>query len=188
MKIKKLFETKWLKIYQGILTNKKGKEIKWDFVSRKNNPIEDKNKPDAVVIIPIVRRPEGNLICITKEFRAPLNDYEWGFPAGLIDEGENFLTSIYRELKEETGLDCISVTQISHPIYSSAGMTDESVIMAFANCEGEISQQYQEKSEDIEVFLMSVEDIKKLIFDSNKKIGGKAWGILYHYYSIGRID
>ena len=39
-------------------------------------------------------------------------DFVINFPAGLIDEGEEFQESAKRELKEETGLDLIEITDV----------------------------------------------------------------------------
>ena len=54
----------------------------------------------AVVIACMV---EDKLVVI-KEFRVPVETYEIGFPAGLIDSGETPEDAVRRELEEETGL------------------------------------------------------------------------------------
>ena len=69
-----------------------------------------------------------NKLVITREYRVPLDDYEVGFPAGLVDAGESVEQAVRRELKEETGLNLSRVICTSPPLYPSAGMTDESVI------------------------------------------------------------
>ena len=41
---------------------------------------------------------------IIREYRVPLDGYEYGFPAGLVDNGESLEQAARRELMEETGL------------------------------------------------------------------------------------
>ena len=95
--------------------------------------------------------------------------------------------TVKRELKEETGLELVKIGHISKPVYSSAGLSDESCYMAMVEARGEVSNQYQEPSEDIETILMDVDDIKALL-ESQSKVAAKAWGILYHYVKIGKIE
>jgi len=186
--LKKLTNNKWLNLFSVKGINKKGKEVLWEFVSRKENPFV-KSEVDAVIIVPIImKKGVENKLAITKEFRIPLMDYEYGFPSGLIDEGETVEEAVRRELKEETGLDVIRVLETSNIVYSSAGLSDESCIIVFVKATGEISDEGQEDTESIETFLMDIFDIKNLLEDKTKKIGGKAWGILWYYLRNRRIE
>ena len=144
-------------------------------------------KADVVVIVAAIETDEGRKLVVTKEFRVPLWDYEYGFPTGLIDDGEDVQQTVSRELKEETGLELVRIKHISPPVFSSAGLTDESCHMVLAEAQGEVSGEWLEDSEDIEVLLLDVGDIKDLLA-SNKKIAAKAWGLLHHYAETGTID
>jgi len=177
---------KWLNLFKVTYKNSKGKLCNWVFVSRKKSPYKD-SKPDAVVLVATVNTPEGKKLVVTKEYRASINDYEYGFPAGLIDPGMTVDETVKKELKEETGLDLVSIGDKSNQVFSSAGLSEESVIIVFVEAAGEISVDYQEEIEDIETFLYDIDDIRKLLV-SDKKVGAKAWGILYHYSKIGRIE
>jgi ADP-ribose pyrophosphatase len=155
--------------------------------SRKDKPIEDANKADAVVIVATINTDEGRKLVVTKEFRVPLWDFEYGFPAGLIDKNEDITKTISRELAEETGLELAKIKHISMPVFSSAGLTDESCYMALVEAKGQVSDRWLDSTEDIEVMLLDVEGIRGLLA-SNKKIAAKAWGLLYHYARIGKIE
>lgn len=175
-----LADTKYLKLYNAEYTNKNGDIKNWTIASRKEldkvnnkffNNIED--KIDAVIIV--ATHIDKNKLVIIRQFRVPLNDYVYEIPAGLVDEGEGFETTVRRELKEETGLDLVQIDyeKTKKKVYISTGMTDESVALVYCTCKGEVSKEFLEADEDIEVFLMSKEECIKLI-KSDEKIDIKA--------------
>ena len=182
-----LADTKYLKLYDAEYINKSGKSRNWSIASRKDldtlkniyfNGAED--KIDAVIIVATyvdkaTHVDEGRLVVI-KQFRVPLNDYVYEIPAGLIDSGEDFETTVRRELKEETGLDLLQIdyNKTKPKAYISTGMTDESAALVYCTCLGEVSKDYLEPDEDIEVMLLSKEEAKNLI-SSNEKIDIKAF-------------
>lgn len=183
-RIDTLAETKYLKLYNAEYTNKNGDRRNWTIASRKElgtinntffNNIDD--KIDAVVMV--ATHIEENKVVIIRQFRVPLNGYVYELPAGLIDKGEDLETTVRRELKEETGLQLVEIDyqKTKKKTYISSGMTDESVAFVYCSCTGEISKEYLEADEDIEVFLMSKEDGRKLI-KSEENIDIKALLIL----------
>lgn len=186
--IKKLTDEKWLNLYDVDYRRPPMKQSHhWLVCSRKENPVTDAAVPDAVFIVPILKTPDGNRLVMTREFRVAIDDYEYGFPAGLIDDGETVESTVRRELKEETGLDLAAIHHISPPVYSSAGMTDESCCMVLVEASGTPSTDLNEEHEDIEVVLMGTRAIRSLLA-SNQKIAGKAWGLLYHFAVTNKIE
>ena len=181
----KITDQKWINLFRVQYVNSKDKLCSWIFASRKEDPYGNKS-PDAVVLVVTVNTPTGRKLVVTKEYRAPIDDYEYGFPAGLIDPGMTVDETVAKELKEETGLDLVSIGDKSNQVFSSAGLSDESVIMVFVEAEGELSGKYQESTEDIEAFLYDIDDIRELL-SSDKKVGTKGWGVLYYYSQIGKI-
>ena len=184
--LRKLTESKWLNLYEADYMDKKGRRRKWTIASRKSRPIADADKPDAVVIVPVIDAPDGKKLVVTKEFRVPIWDYEYGFPAGLIEEGQTIENAVAEELRQETGLEVIKIKHISSPVYSSSGMTDESACMVFVEAKGRVSDEHLEDGERIETLLMDVDDVEQLLC-SGKKISGKAWGVLHHYARTGEV-
>lgn len=192
-KITTLADTKYLKLYNAEYINKNGKPKNWSIASRKDlNTLKNnyfngrEDNIDAVIIIAThvdrathvdktTHTAEDKLVVI-KQFRVPLNDYVYEIPAGLIDPGENFETTVKRELKEETGLDLIQIdyNKTKSKAYISTGMTDESAALVYCTCQGKISKEYLEPDEDIEIMLLSKQEAKSLI-SSKEKIDIKAY-------------
>lgn len=52
--------------------------------------------------------PDGH-IPIVRQFRPALEQFTWELPAGMVDEGEDAMTSCRRELLEETGYPALNV-------------------------------------------------------------------------------
>lgn len=164
--LEKQFLYKYLLYY----TNKVGKEKLYEMISRHQiNCIDDIGiKSDAIMIVPI--NDKGELLLL-KEFRMGVNKYIYNFPAGIIENNENEIVAAKRELEEETGLKCIEILKVLPPAYSSAGMTDEKVIIVFMKVSGNISIQKNEDNEDIFPVFMNKNEIKQLL--KNSDMGGK---------------
>ena len=180
-KINKVTDLPWINIFCADIADKEGqKDRKYMIASRKSEiSIEsDNGKADAVVMVPIHIDEKGvRRIVVIKEFRIPIRDFEWGFPAGLIEEGLTPDATAIKEMREETGLEVTRITQVSPTIYNTAGMSDESVIMVYLECMGDPSSEFLEGSEEIEAFLMSFDELDDL-YRSKVKFGAKAWCII----------
>lgn len=154
--VEKITDQKWLNLYDAKYTNNKGEEASWIYASRKKDfKLGHVLRPDAVIIIPILRNDKERKLIVTKEFRIPINGYEYGFPAGLIEPREAPIEVARRELKEETGLKLTRVLYVGPSSISSAGLSDESIVYVVCECEGEISTKGNEASEEISVEAIS---------------------------------
>jgi ADP-ribose pyrophosphatase len=173
---RKLTAEKWLNLFEISYIARTGDEKSWQIASRQNEPkclSGNYHRPDAVVIVPF--HTVRDKMVIIREYRVPLDDYEYGFPAGLVDDGESVEQAARRELMEETGLKVSRFIKISPPIYSSAGMTDESVAMVYVECEGEPSNSANTDSELIEILFISPDEALALLKDTTLKFDAKAW-------------
>lgn len=175
-----LADTKYLKLYNADYINKKGNLRNWSIASRKDlETLKSKffhgeeDKIDAVVIV--AKNIAEDKLVVIRQFRVPINGYVIELPAGLIDNNESFEEAVKRELKEETGLDLISIDykNTKERVYVSVGMTDESVALVQCTCDGDVSSDNLEDDEDIEVIMVSKEEARQLI-DSNENIDVKA--------------
>ena len=185
----KLTDLKWLNLFDVDYLDQDGGHRSWQLASRSRRPkcITGKfNVPDAVVIVPF--HTAEKKIVIIKEYRVPLADYEYGFPAGLIDPGETIEQTARRELQEETGLTVTRFLKISAPVYSSAGMTDESVAMVYVECEGQPSTAGNQDSELIEVRLVTRAQASQMCENPALKLDVKAWLVLTGFSEKGIIE
>ncbi len=160
----------------------------WSFASRNDPPkcvSGHFDMPDAVVIAPY--HIDEKKLVIIKEFRVPLGGYQYGFPAGLVDPGETIETSVKRELKEETGLTMTQMNKVSPPIYSSSGMTDESIVMAYVDCSGKVSKEGNTSSEDIETIFVSPDEARQLCNNNQIMCDVKTWLVLSVYGATGKV-
>lgn len=189
--IETLAETKFLSLYNANYTNKSGNEKTWTIATRKDKKtLEEQffngkeDKVDAVVIL-AYHKDKKKLVAI-RQFRIPLNNYVYELPAGLIDNNDDIISTVKRELKEETGLDLEEVIEdkIGQKLYLSPGMTDESVSLVYCTCSGKISNENLEEDEDIETILLSKEDAIKIL-NSGERCDIKLFMALQSFIQMG---
>lgn len=185
LSVSKITDQKWLNLFEA-KTEHNGKEGAWSFCSRKAMPTPGVVKADAVVIVPFVETKDGLKIGITYEYRYPIGCYEWGFPAGLLDEeNESCVLAAKRELWQEMGLTIKKILFVSPAAQvSSAGAMDESVVFVYVLAEGELSDKNLESSEDIVAHLYTQEQIKALL-KSKEIISAKASGLYMLFSALG---
>jgi len=186
--VKKITDYPYLNMFESVYEDSDGRDRAWRFVSRNDPPRCVSGLwdiPDAVVIVPF--HPEKNRLVIIREFRVPLGNYQYGLPAGLVDKGEAVTDSASRELFEETGLTVTRWIKTSPLIYSSSGMTDESIALVYVECAGEPSRQGNMASEDIETLLVTPDEAMRLCADERALVDVKTWLVMSVFGATGRI-
>lgn len=164
--IKKLTNERFLNLYDLIYENESGKEIHWTVASRFSEDQLICNSKElnasAVCIVPKVMKDGEPAIVIIKEFRLPINDYVYSFPAGLIEKGEDCVTSTIRELNEEIGATKIGNVKIVGTSLNSEGLTDESTTTVEAEIL-EFGEQNLQDDEDIKYEIVKVKDLNEYL-------------------------
>jgi ADP-ribose pyrophosphatase len=184
--IRQLTDRRHLNLFSVQYQDKVGRDKVWTYASRSGSTDSGGTRPDlpdAVVVVPY-HVTERKLVII-REFRVVLGGYQYGFPAGLLDPGERVVQAGKRELFEETGLRLIRVLTQSPAVYSSSGMTDESVSLLFAECDGKPSAAHTEDSEDIQVIMLSRGEAGRLLETPDIRYDVKTWIVLRQFADHG---
>ena len=112
-------------------------------------------------------------VVLVRQYRYAIDDYIYEFPAGLVDEGEDFKAAGVRELKEETGLDLTPINakdMFTKPFFTTVGMTDESCGTVYGYAKGKPSKAGQEENEEIEIVLADRKEVRRILREENVAI------------------
>ncbi len=159
-KITQLTENRFLSMYQVDGHNDKGHISHYQVASRAKNPQELKittreNSADGVIIFAVMKDAPEKVVLV-RQYRYPVDDFVYEFPAGLVEKGEDFHEAAIRELHEETGLvfePIVADPMFEEPRFTTIGMTDESCATVYGYASGEISDAFMEQSEEIQVVI-----------------------------------
>ncbi|MBQ6888692.1 MAG: NUDIX hydrolase [Lachnospiraceae bacterium] len=168
--IKKQTNNKFLNLYEAEAVHRNGKISPYYIASRAPQidilKISTKeNTPDGVIIYAVHGEKKDKVVLI-RQFRYPINDYIYEFPAGLVEPGENMTDCAVREMYEETGLhfEPLSVSNAyTKPYFTTVGMTDESCGTIYGYCSGTPTNAHQEAGEDIQIILADKEECKRIL-------------------------
>ena len=117
--------------------------------------------PGGALVIPVT--PEGQLVLV-RQYRFTVQGRLLEFPAGTVELGEDPLETVQREVQEETGYESDRWKKLGE-FFLAPGYSDE-VIYAFL-AEGATPVENppeQDEDEDIEVVLMSPQEVEAAIF------------------------
>ena len=133
--------------------------------------VTHQNRPDGVILYGVYGEAKDRVVLI-RQYRYPLGDYVYEFPAGLVEEGEEMGAAGVREMYEETGLTFTPVDAgcYSRPFFTTVGMTDESCGMVFGYCSGTPTSIHEESSEEIQVILADRAEAKRILREENVAI------------------
>ena len=165
-------------MYELGMESETGKKSAY-YVASRAKTIEDlkirtrENKADGVIIYSVYQDEEEEKIVLIRQYRCPLDDFIYEFPAGLVDEGETFQEAGVRELKEETGLSLDPFPaddMFTKPFFTTIGMTDESCGTVYGYAKGTPSKEGQEENEEIEIVLADREEVRRILKEENVAI------------------
>ena len=162
---KQVFENKLFKVVDEVAKDPSGFEIH-RFIVR---------HPGSAVMMAV---DDKERILLVRQFRLPAKQELWELPAGRLDPGESALEAARRELREETGYQAKTWTELAS-FWPSPGYVDEKMTLFVAH---DLTEGKQEQMEDERIELRWFEE-KELgdliragaIHDGKTIIGFLSW-------------
>lgn len=175
--VKQQTNNKFLNLYE-LQAERRNGDVKPYFVaSRSSNAeglkaVSHNDRCDGVILYGVHGEKKDKVVLI-KQYRYPVADYVYEFPAGLVEPGEDMTEAGVREFFEETGLK-LEPKKVSgayqKPFFTTVGMTDECCGTVYGYCDGEPTNAYQEASEDIQIVLADREECRRILKEENVAI------------------
>lgn len=131
--------------------------------------VTHRNDPDGVSIYSVYGE-QRNHVVLVKQYRYPLGDYVYEFPAGLVETGEAMTDAAVREFHEETGLHLKVIPaddMYTKPRFTTVGMTDEACGMVYGYASGVPDNRFEESSEDIQIVLADKKEVRRILKEEN---------------------
>lgn len=131
--------------------------------------VTHRNEPDGVSIYSVYGEQKDRVVLV-RQYRYPLGDYVYEFPAGLVEPGEAMTDAAVREFHEETGLHLkvvLADDMYTKPRFTTVGMTDEACGMVYGYASGVLDNRFEESSEDIQVVLADKKEVRRILKEEN---------------------
>lgn len=164
-----ILESKWINVRKDKVRMPKGVELDDFYILE---------YPDWINVIAITE--EGDFV-LERQYRHGTQTVEYEICAGVIEKGEEPLTAAQRELYEETGFGggewCLYCVTAPNP----AAMTNRNYTF-LAKGVKQISSQHLERTEDIDVIVVSREEVKQILKEGKMMQGimqAPLWRMFY---------
>lgn len=164
-----LLESKWINVRKDKVRMPKGVELDDFYILE---------YPDWINVVAITE--EGDFV-LERQYRHGTQTVEYEICAGVIEKGEDPLTAAQRELYEETGFGGGEWSLYCVTAPNPAAMTNRNYTF-LAKGVKQISSQHLEKSEDIDVIVVSREEVKQILKDGKMMQGimqAPLWRMFY---------
>ena len=169
-KVEQITHNRFLNYYELSTTKRTGEKGKYFMASRAGgisalDLSTGQNHADGVVIFSLAGALHDHVVLV-RQYRYPIAGWIYELPAGLIEHDENYRDAAVREMEEETGLHFTPLAvdpMYERAFYNSVGMTDESCRLVYGCCEGTVSREGLEDSEELDVVLADREEAIRIM-------------------------
>ncbi len=132
--------------------------------------------PGASLAVPIT---DNGLIVVLRQYRFAVGRRILEFPAGTLEEGEDPLTSMKRELAEESGYSANQWDSLGQML-PCPGYSDEVINLFLARGLQALKEKPSgDEDEDLEVLLMTTEELDKTLTSNDEPLDGKSIAAWY---------
>ncbi len=184
--IHQLTDYKFLNFYELETVKKTGREGKYLLASRARTAGDleinrKKTRADGVAMY-VLCGPKRDKVLLIRQFRWPIGNYVYEFPAGLVEEGEDIHEAAVREVREETGMEMMPLQvdpMYERPYYMTDGMTDECCALVYGVSDDERHEQDLEEGEEIEVVLADRAEARRIL--KEERVAGNCAFQLMHF-------
>jgi len=110
----------------------------------------------------IVALTKNNEVVLIRQYRHGVQDILWEIPGGVVEDGEEPLAGIRRELLEETGYTASEFIQVGK-LYPNPAFQTNTVYYFLALDAEKVTGQSLDDGEDIEVHLVPLDSLIEMV-------------------------
>lgn len=170
-----LFNDRWFKVRREVCETPDGKIV---------DPYYVYDFSTWVGAVPVTE--EGKIIML-KQYRHALGEVCYEIPGGCVDDTDkNFEEAVARELLEETGYSFTSYDYLGR-ISPNPSTNSNLLHMYLAKGGKKVAEQSLDENEEIEVILLSIEDLKQLLRENKIVQAMHVSCIMYALEKLGEL-
>jgi 8-oxo-dGTP pyrophosphatase MutT (NUDIX family) len=128
---------------------------------------------------------EGKVVMV-RQYRHGIQSVETELPGGVVEEGEDVQEGMERELLEETGYRFETIEYLGK-ISANPSTTNNFMHMFLATGGEKIAEQHLDDTEDVDVLLMSIDEVKQLVRENKMMQSLHVNCIMYALLKLGEI-
>jgi ADP-ribose pyrophosphatase len=178
---------KWKTLSSRYLSNHIYFTAREDRCIREDGTIID---PYFVVELPVsataLAITEEGKVLLIKQYRYPIDEVIYETPGGFIDEGEDAVAGMKRELLEETGYTFDNIESLGR-VAANPGVLNCFTELFLATGGRKIAGQKLDHNEEIEIVLVSIEEMIDLLLKQEIKQSLHTTCIFYALMKMGKL-
>jgi 8-oxo-dGTP pyrophosphatase MutT (NUDIX family) len=130
---------------------------------------------------------KDNKVVMVKQYRHGVGEVGVELPGGVAEDGETPEQAVRREMKEETGFEFESVEYLGK-ISANPSTTNNYMHMFLATGGDKVAEQQLDETEEVDVELMSIQEVKNLIKENKIVQSLHVNCMLYALNKIGEMS